>query len=189
MLLSVEFAGVSTSRIKCGDSVLLVYGGKTSTLTKSFLTIVFKFDQKVVVISDGEWHNIYIYHSRLSQDIFVQPNCCEGIHCSCIKAWPVVSQRSDQSGYRVIHDEDEMEPGPGVYMLYSRRRSTLLNNLQFWVNTQAFSSENRANECAAIWEAILLWIMASENESEYLWINILYTRNWIPDWTERRVTC
>ncbi len=48
----MKFAGVLTSTIKCDDEALIVYGGATSTLTKSFEKFT-QIQPKVAAIQAG----------------------------------------------------------------------------------------------------------------------------------------
>ncbi len=111
----VKFAGVSTSTIKCGDDALIVDGGATSTLPFENCT---QIRPKVAAIQTaGGATSIYTTHICLK--IYFVRDRTGTIRPIVVKAYIVPALQHDllsvkglnKSGYRVIHDEDDMESG------------------------------------------------------------------------------
>ncbi len=127
--------------------------------------------------TESGWRDVSIYYPHLSQDIlcprsncYDQTNCCESINCSCITTRPFVSQRIEQ--IRISCDTWWQWYGIRSICCYQQEDQHCEIICIYELALKSFLSENRANGCTAIREAIWLWIMASENgtlyESEYL---------------------
>jgi hypothetical protein len=118
------------STIKFDDDMLIVDGGTTSTLTKSFenCTQIMIRPKVVAIQTVGGSTCIYATHVCL-KTYFVWARTGT-IRPIIVKAYIVPALRHDllsvkglnKSGYRVIHDEDEMESG--VFAVINRKIDT-----------------------------------------------------------------
>ncbi len=128
VLNDVKFAGVSTSTIKCGDDALIIDGGAISTLTKSFENCTLIRPKVVAIQTAGGATSIYTTHICLKTYFFRDRTGT--IRPIVVKAYIVPALLHDllsvkglnKSGYRVIHDEDDMESG--VYAVINRKINT-----------------------------------------------------------------
>ncbi len=113
----MKFACVSTSTIKCGDDAFIVDGGATSTLTKSFENCTQIRPKVAAIQTAGGATSIHTTHICL-KTYFVRDRTGT-IRPIVVKAYIIPALRHDllsvkglnESGYHVIHDEDDMESG------------------------------------------------------------------------------
>jgi hypothetical protein len=143
----VKFAGASTSTIKCGGDKFLFDGGATSTLTKSVENSTHIRPKVAEIQTAGGATSIYTTYVCL-KTCFVRDRTGT-IRPIVVKAYIAPALRYallsvkglNKSGYRVIHDEDDLESG--VYAVINRNR-TLRKSFAF-LCTQVFFPEKQMN--------------------------------------------
>jgi hypothetical protein len=177
VLNDVQFAGVSTSTIKCGDDALIVDGGATSTLTNSFENCT-QIRPNVAIQTAGGTSSIYTTHICL-KTCFVRDRTGT-IRPLVVNVCIVPALRHDllsvkglnKSEYRAIHDEDEMESG--IYAVINRKidtaksiafmseHSTLFYLKIVQMNAQQFEKQSGLNYGIGEWRTPCIRIFVNQ---------------------------
>ncbi len=121
----MEFASVSTSIIKAGEDALIVEGSTTSTVTKLFDNFTQIRPNVVAIHTAGGASSIYTTHVCLKTYFVldrtgtIKPVVVKGYIVPLLLHDLLSAKGLNKSGYRVIHDADEMISG--VYAVINKK--------------------------------------------------------------------